>query len=157
MRTYSVGDPLADLNVKADFENQTPGQSLALTTFERLSEDILRLAREMGMDSRQINFTRVQQEQLRLLFVKANKTIDASKDYVKGVENHRNYAQHYSVQLEDAAEKYDFLSSDYRRNKADLEAVKVKIGQLDSKVTKEMEAMKREIKELRELVKTRAV
>ncbi|KAI8223977.1 hypothetical protein K4K54_005618 [Colletotrichum sp. SAR 10_86] len=139
---------------------QNPGQSLSLDTFEKNSRDIIRNARELGVSERQLNFIRVQQEQLRALFLEAtkavaegNKAVAASAANIQGYQNHQDFARHYSIELKLAVEQCDFIADDHHRYNAELEEMKKKLNQVNKEMNdakraqdflkKEHEAMKR--------------
>ncbi|KAF4824985.1 hypothetical protein CGCSCA5_v000661 [Colletotrichum siamense] len=127
-------------------DSQSPGQSLSLDTFEKNSRDIIRDARELGVGERQLNFIRVQQEQLRALFLEATKAVSestkaaaASAATIQGYQNHQDFARHYSIELKLAVEQCGFIAEDHRGYKAELEDLKKKLVQ----VSKELNDTKR--------------
>ncbi|KAF4903427.1 hypothetical protein CGCF415_v009000 [Colletotrichum fructicola] len=120
-------------------DSQSPGQSLSLDTFEKNSRDIIRDARELGVGERQLNFIRVQQEQLRALFLEATKAAAASAATIQGYQNHQDFARHYSIELKLAVEQCGFIAEDHRGYKAELEDLKKKLVQ----VSKELNDTKR--------------
>ncbi|KAK2742448.1 hypothetical protein CKAH01_18483 [Colletotrichum kahawae] len=124
--------------MKAD--SQSPGQSLSLDTFEKNSRDIIRHAREFGADDRHLNFIRVQQEQLRTLFLEATKTVAASAANVQGYKNHQDFARHYSIELKLAVEQCGFVSDDHRRYKAELEELNKQLDQVSKGLNDAMRA-----------------
>ncbi|KAI8282698.1 hypothetical protein K4K60_003304 [Colletotrichum sp. SAR11_57] len=122
-----------------------------------------------------LNFIRVQQEQLRALFLEATKAAAASAATIQGYQNHQDFARHYSIELKLAVEQCGFIAEDHRGYKAELEDLKKKLVQVskelnDTKRTqcvmkkdyeamkskqetseRENEALKRDMKELQQL------
>ncbi|KAF9877838.1 hypothetical protein CkaCkLH20_04414 [Colletotrichum karsti] len=105
-----------------------PVHHLAIEAFERNHLEIMRLSLQPDIDLRGVaRLMGMASEQMLQTFVAASAAAN-------GYKNHAKYSHFYSVELELAQERYDYLSDDYRYNKGKLLSVEQQLKVMGEKI-----------------------